>query len=334
MNSVCISEEVCRLRDTVKSQQEEMKVTEASTDNAHVTSPTCRPKQRLLVVGGVTNEKIGTGQREYNHCHYWMEESNCWQLLTELPQSVGRWYDICQLASDQLLLTGGVKGGVVKGDCWLLDGNKWTQMPSLASARYLHRSVLLGDYVYVVGGEDVSGKVIASVERFDLKQHQWSLVPDMPQSVYNPCVISYDHRVFVFGGRNANFEVLSCTQVYDTTLDKWLTLAAMSEACDSGAAVSINRCIYLVGGHSRSCLRYDPATDSWTRLSRPHQEHSQAPAVMWQGGILVAGGGGNTPLSAIIEHYDPVFDEWSDWQTPLKEKLTCHGMFSVIHSGV
>ena len=263
-----------------------------------------------------------------------MEESNCWQLLTELPQSVGRWYDICQLASDQLLLTGGVKGGVKKGDCWVLDGNKWTQMPSLASARYLHRNVLLGDYVYVVGGKDVSGKVIASVERFDLKQHQWSAVPDMPQPVYVPSVISYGHRVFVFGGRSADNAVLSCTQVYDTTSGKWITLAAMPEACDCGAAVSINSCIYLVGGHNRSCLRYDPYSHRWTRLSRPCQKYGQAPAVVWQGGILVAGGGIGKPESAIIEHYDPVTDKWSDWQTPLKEKLMCHGMFSVILSGV
>ena len=45
-------------------------------------------------------------------------------------------------------------------------------------------------------------------------------------------------------------------------------------------------------------------------------------------------GGGGKVDSAAIEHYDPVTDEWTDWQTPLKEKLSSHHMFSVILSGV
>ena len=288
------------------------------------------------MVGGITNRKNGKGDEDHNLCHYWVESSKCWQLLMELPQSVGRFYDVCQLASDLLLLTGGWKGGV-RGDCWLLDlvNKKSTQMPSLATARCFHRSVLLGDYVYVVGGEDASDKMISSVERFDLKQRQWSSLPDMPQPVSSASAISYGHRVFVFGGRSANNKNLSCTQAYDTVSGNWLTLADMPEVCDLGAAVSMTRCIYLVGGFSRSCLRYDTATDSWTRLSRPRQGHSNAPAVMWQGSILVAGcSSGGKEDSAAIEHYDPVIDEWSDWQTPLKEKLSSHSTFSVILSGV
>ena len=289
------------------------------------------------MVGGITNKKGGDGDDDHKLCHYWAEESKCWQLLTQLPQSVDRLYDVCQLASDQLLLTGGEKGDVAQGDCWLLDlvNTTRTQMPSLITPCYFHSSVLHGDYVYVVGGSDVSNRVTASVERFHLKQRQWLSLPDMPHRLNSPSVISYGHRVFVFGGRDADDMTLSCTQAYDTVSGKWLTLAAMPKACDLGAAVSINRFIYLVGGGWRSCHRYDPASDSWTGLSQPHQEHGNAPAVVWQCGILVSGcGGGGKVDSAAIEHNDPVTDEWTDWQTPLKEKLSSHHMFSVILSGV
>ena len=308
----------------------------ASSGKAHLTHLNSRPKQHLLVVGGLTNKKGGEGNEDHNLCHYWAEESKCWQLLTQIPQSVDRLCDVCQLASDQLLLTGGQKSGVVKADCWLLDvvNKTWTQLPPLTTSRHFHRSVLLGDYVYVVGGKDVSKKVTGSVERFDLKQHQWSSLPDMPQPVFDPAAISYGHRVFVFGGRDADNKSLSCTQAYDTMSNKWLTLAATPTACVLGAVVSVNRFIYLVGGFSRSCLRYDPASDSWTGLSQPHQEHGNAPAVVWQGGILVSGCGGVKPESAAIEHYNPVTDEWTNWQTPLKEKLTTHRMFSVSLSDV
>ena len=288
------------------------------------------------MVGGITNKKNGEWFEDHNLCHYWVDRSKCWQLLMELPQSVDRLYDVCQVASDLLLLTGGWKDGV-RGDCWLLDlvNKTSTQMPSSATARRYHRSVFLGDYIYVVGGKDFSDKTIGSVERFDLKQRQWSSLPDMPQPVFGPAAISYGHRVYVFGGRVADNENSSCTQAYDTVSGNWLTLADMPEVCDLGAAVCINRCIYLVGGYSRSCLRYDTATDSWTMLSRPRQVHGNAPAVVWQCGILVSGsGGGGTVDSAAIEHYDPVIDEWTDWQTPLKEKLSCHHTFSVVLSGV
>ena len=288
------------------------------------------------MLGGVINKKNGEGLNNHKHCHYWEDEKKCWQQLTELPQSVHGLNDVCQLASDQLLLIGGDNGGVVRGDCWLLDlvNNKWTQMPSLANARCSHRSVLLGDYVYVVGGKGVSGKAIASVERFDLKQHQWSSLPDMPQPVHNPSAASYDHRVYVFGGRSADNKMLSCTQAFDTVSGKWLMLAATPEVCNIGSAVTLCRSIYLMGGFNQSCLRYDPAMDSWTRLSPPSQKHGNAPAVVWQGGVLVSGSGGHKADSAAIEYYDPGTDKWTDWQTLLKEKLYCHKMFSVILTGV
>ena len=288
------------------------------------------------MVGGLTDEKNGKRVENHNLCHYWVDSSKCWQLLMELPQSVSRLYDVCQVASDQLLLTGGWKGGV-RGDCWLLDlvNKTSTQMPSLATACCYHRSVLLGDSVYVVGGKDVSDMTIGSAERFDLKQRQWSSLPDMPQPVSVPAATSYGHRVYVFGGCDANNKSLSCTQAYDTVSGNWLTLADMPEVCELGAAVCINRCIYLVGGFSRSCLRYDPATDSWTRLSWLLQGHGNAPAVVWQCGVLVSGGRDNDDNRSVsIEHYDPVFDEWTDWQTPLMKKLSSHHTFSVILSGI
>ncbi|KAI0242357.1 hypothetical protein LSAT2_013949 [Lamellibrachia satsuma] len=325
-----------QLKEQVRGEWAQSSIAEASSDNTVMAWPNAGPKQSLLVVGGMTKRKNGEGKENHNLCHYWEDRSKCWQLLMELPQSVGMLYDVCLVASDQLLLTGGLKGGV-RGDCWLLDlvNKKSTQMPSLATARCYHRSVLLGDSVYVVGGKDISDKAIGSVERFDLKQRQWSSLPDMPQPVFGPAAISYGHRVYVFGGRDADNKNLSCTQAYDTVSGNWLSLVDMPEVCDLGAAVFINRCIYLVGGFSRSCLRYDTATDSCTRLSRPRQKHGNAPAVMWQGGILVSGsGGGGMVKSAAIEHYDPVIDEWTDWQTPLKEKLLCHHTFSVILSVV
>ena len=64
----------------------------------------------------------------------------------------------------------------------------------------------------------------------------------------------------------------------------------MPEVCSYGAAVTLNDCIYVVGGHNRTYLKYDPELDNWTQLNRPNEGHGNAPAVVWRGSILVAGG--------------------------------------------
>ena len=72
-------------------------------------------------------------------------------------------------------------------------------------------------------------------------------------------------------------------------------------------------------------------------LTEPRLVHQNAPAVVWQCGVLVSGhdgGGDKGENSAAIEMYDPVRDEWSDWVTPLNVTLGGHRAFSVILSGV
>ena len=296
-----------------------------------VTTPKLRPTQRLLVVGGCINKNYGEKETNYTQCDVWMPEKNCWRKCMDLPPSVGKLYDVCQVADDQVLLTGGAKA-----DCWLMDltHNTWTQMPSMRNARRFHRSVLVGDNVYVVGGIEGSDTVTRAVERLSLTKRQWSSQPDLPRPVRSPAVTSYGQTVFVFGGRDGTKSTLTCTQAYNTVTGQWVTLAEMPSMCDLGAAVSLSRYIYLVGGFSKSCMRYDSATDSWVELTQPRQKHGNAPAVVWRGGILVAGGGGSDSKSAAVECYDALTNEWSDWETPLNEKLCSHRLFGVIVSGM
>ena len=129
---------------------------------------------------------------KHNSCHFWIPETKCWKTL----------YDVCQSASDQLLLTGGSKRCGVKVNRWLLNlvDKTWTQMLQLSNARHKHRSVTLDQYVYALGRKCASMKVMESVERFNIIQHLWSFVPGMPQSVSNLLVISYGHRIYVFSG--------------------------------------------------------------------------------------------------------------------------------------
>ena len=294
-----------------------------------------RVKYRLLVVGGRTG--VASKEDDRNDCQYYEENTNCWESLTDLPDSVERLYSVCRVDVG-LQVTGGSKRGVAMDQCWLyhLATKKWEAMPPLFTARRYHRSVSLGDGVYVVGGMDADNNVLASIECLNVKQREWAPMPWMPEPVFYPMVATYGSKIFAFGGRQIPMKDVCCTQVFDTIEKQWSQLTDTPEVCSFGAAVTLNNCIYLVGGDNRTYLKYAQASDSWTRLSRPKLNHGTAPAAVWRGSILLAGGvrSGKEDLSSVIEQFDPVTDTWSVYNTTLKAPLWCHSLFNVDLYGV
>ena len=285
-----------------------------------------RMKSCLVVVGGQTFVS-GRNAKHYL-CQYYEEDTSCWKSLTTLPESAGIADSVCY-TDRGVVVTGGKKA---YDQCLLFDmaTKKWEAMPSLITKRHSHRSVSLGDCIYVVGGIGVDATALTSVESLNQKSQQWSRLPDMTHVVSASMVTNYRKKIFVFGGRDAQNQHLCCTQVFDTTQNKWSTLSAMPVACRNGTAVTMNDFIYMVGGNSRTCLKYHPASDVWTTLSQPEQEHGYAPAVVWRGSILLAAGNGAVQKPWAIEQFDPLTNTWSDNNiAQLKETLYGHYMFNV-----
>ena len=287
-----------------------------------------RKKSCLLVVGGLT--VVDGKQVNDNHCQYYNEATSCWESLMSPPSSVGRLYSVCHVDGG-LLLTGGRMINV-QNKCWLYNmvTKQWEAMPPLITARSYHSSVLMGECAYVVGGKGDGEKVLESFECLNLNRRQWTAMPDMPQAVFASMVASYDNNVFVFGGRDSSDDDLVCSHVFNTTQSQWSTLSDMPDVCSIGAAVTLNDCMFVVGGFGCTCLEYSPALDTWTRLNEPDQDHGHAPAVVWRGKILVAGGNGANQESIGSEQYDPLTNTWSEANIALpKAPLLCHCMFVV-----
>ena len=212
-----------------------------------------RMKSCLLTVGGVTPS--ADGDVKHYLCEYYEKDTSCWKSLTTLPQSVGMLDSVCY-TDRGLVVTGGSKGGAMDL-CLLFDvaTKKWEEMPPLITKRFNHRSVSLGECVYVVGGVGVDSKTLASVECMKKKSPEWSPLPDMAQAVYGPMVTIYRKTIFVFGGLDALDKHVCCTQVFDVTQNKWSSLSPMPMECRHGAAVTLNDAIYVVGGFSKTCQK-------------------------------------------------------------------------------
>ncbi|KAI0221647.1 hypothetical protein LSAT2_027060 [Lamellibrachia satsuma] len=247
-----------------------------------------------------------------------------WVKLTQLPYTSSKFYSVCHVA-DGLLLTGA-------GYCYFYNmvGQRWDLLGSLLTPRFRHGSVAVGDVVYILGGTDDDVGTLESVERLDkVRLCRPLFVADMPQPVTHPMAVSYVEGLYVFGGIDADNATSRCSRYYDVKCDTWRTVAEMPEECRLGAAVAGIDCIYVVGGSTRSCLLFNPATDSWTRLCPPLNAHGNAPAVGWNNRILLAGGDDDEVTSA-VEQYDTVKDEWSVWEPPLMQRLSCHFLFNIV----
>ncbi len=287
-------------------------------------------ERRLVIVGGLNKE-----DKENRYCWYLKEESNSWELLAQLPRPNWKFYSVC-VTQNGILVTGGYHGNVKK-DCWLFDTSekKWKTISAMEDARCKHKSVVHAGTVYVVGGEDDIDRPLKTIEKLDIRARHWAPATAMMKALSDPLVISHGKFVYVLGGIAHDDTTSTTTQVFDPVWGDWKYRSDMPHPCRLGAAAALNDKIYVVGGYTKSCMSYDPRLDVWTALTVPKDKHGNAPAVVWQGRILVGGGDlHSNETSALVEAYDADSDCWSMWPIALKEKLSCHYLINVDLFGI
>ena len=275
------------------------------------------------------NQRTVTTTNTCRCSYYYKEDSKQWVQLMHpsKPVDAACTFSLCGTDRGQLLRD--------NGNCWTLDLIVKTEgYVPWASARFHDGSVSLGNCVYVVGGKEgmaVHAKELSSAECLKLQERQTVPLPDMPRAVADPMVVTCNNKIYVVGG-TVQGDAVSCIQIFDTTWGEWCTGSEMPEACTGCAAVALNNSIYVVGGNNRTCLKYDPSSDSWTKLPPPLRSHAKTAAVVWRGCILVATRGAALSTEA-CEQYTPANDTWSDWTTSFDaramDSVVCHSLFNV-----
>lgn len=251
-------------------------------------------------------------------------QSSPWEQMSDLSQNL-RGISAC-MTQKGIMVTGGRTGPNAVKDCFMLDiksrKNPWTTGLSMAVARCSHRSLCYGNAVYVLGGWNK--KCLASVEMFDMQERAWIEVAPLEEAVQQSMVTVCMGRLFAFGGHNGT-SWQCCTQEYNAEQQTWSTLAEMPVPCMAGGAVGVDHHVLVVGGWNKCCMRYDLSTNTWTQLTRPFEEHWNAPALTWKGRILVWGGYHSTS----VEQYDPQSDAWTKRDLTMPKELWKPQMMSV-----
>ena len=188
--------------------------------------------------------------------------------------------------------------------------------------------VALDGRIYVIGGFDDRGTIVADVRVYEVATRQWTQASPLPMPVHHANAAAVDGKLYVLGALTGQgFDQIGNVWVYDPASDAWTDGAPMEAASARGSSAVgvIAGKIYLAGGYRNGdavtiLSVYDPAADAWAHDLAPlpaPRDHAAGAAV---GGTLYVMGGRDHAISAItdrVDAYDPVSNSWTG-QAPMR----------------
>jgi hypothetical protein len=206
----------------------------------------------------------------------------------------------------------------------------WTQEPPLPNPRQGLAAAVCdapppgsGSWIYAVGGGDVNGNPVATVEAYDTSTKTWSSIPSIPTGARMglaaasiPATSSRPATLHVLGGQNASYDFVNNHDVYEPATNSWSTAQPLPAVRGGFAAVTVNGLIYALGGSDGNLLndlqRYDPTADTWTALAPLPTVQGYASAVAGpDGNTIYAIGGAIAAGPGSVEVYNISANSWS-----------------------
>ena len=199
-------------------------------------------------------------------------------------------------------------------------GDAWATLPPLpGGARQETGVVSVDGELWVLGGFDAGGRIVARVEIYDPLAGEWRRGPDLPLPLHHANVAVLDGTVYVAGFLSGPSFAADGTVFALEPSGSWERRRSMPEGTHRGASgVTVaGGKLYVAGGFRGSAVddfsAYDPATDRWTVLADlpVAADHLVAGAI--DGIVYAAGGRGGSIAShrPRLDAYDPAIGRWS-----------------------
>ncbi|MBN2057055.1 hypothetical protein JW905_19160 [bacterium] len=199
--------------------------------------------------------------------------------------------------------------------------NVWEGITACATGRSRPTLSAVGDYVYLIGGEDASKGYSASVEKYDPMVNTWTTLGAMkPTAGSNLCSDTIGTDIYVPGGYNG--AAYASLEVLHTDTDTWETISTdPMPAGRLGAACAVaNGKLYVFGGsdgnnYMTTCYEYDPAAAAgtrWTTKASMSVGRAYLGGASLDGKIYAIGGllTGSIESNA-VEEFDPQTNTWT-----------------------
>ncbi|MDQ3676055.1 MAG: galactose oxidase [Actinomycetota bacterium] len=201
---------------------------------------------------------------------------------------------VLALAALTLALAGGGCGAdaATDADAQAQASAKWRTLRSSTVGRTEVAAARIGHAVYVVGGfAEPDGKTSAIVERYDLELNSWKRVAPLPVAVNHAAAVAYRGDLYVLGGYTAR----------------------------NGLSRETN-----------ALQRYDPQTDSWTRMKDAPSVRGAHAAGVIGNRLFAAGGAEDGKALDRLEIYSFKTDSWS---TGRPMRLAREHLAAAVHRG-
>ncbi|XP_077294579.1 kelch-like protein 7 isoform X2 [Arctopsyche grandis] len=206
----------------------------------------------------------------------------------------------------------------------IFDGlkNSWTLSKNIGINKKWFASVLVGDWIFIIGGEDSSGQSVTSVEYIDLKSGEKKPLKPLNQARLWFSAVTLRRGsstdVYAIGGYGGGR--LSSVERWSSNTGDWETnVAPLLVAVSNQSASVIADKIYITGGRTSELISsnkvqmYSVETNSWTYRAQMIQGRHGHSSVAFKGKLYVAGGYDWETSSRLdsVEHYDPNANVWT-----------------------
>jgi rhodanese-related sulfurtransferase len=168
----------------------------------------------------------------------------------------------------------------------------WVRLSPMKMARDQFAGGIIGDEIFVFGGNAMGGKDLYTGEKYNIVTDTWSDIADNPhyehpheqwlgQGVEELSGIGFNGKFYVFGADELNYN-----EMYDPDTNTWTTFAKKPTRTAGTVPVLYGGKMYFFGGYigdgmaTRTVEIYDPELDTWqedvSNMPRALSSHSVA----------------------------------------------------------
>jgi non-specific serine/threonine protein kinase len=195
--------------------------------------------------------------------------------------------------------------------------NTWTAGPKLPQALHHVMAVTYQGDPVVIGGF-VPGAELTSKQSdrvYVLHDDQWEPLPPLNRARAAAAAAVVGNKIVVVGGQ-ADGKLVRETEVFDG--QRWTIAADIPTPREHLGAASDGKYLYAVGGrnlsadkNSAALERYDPDSDSWTKLKSMPKTTGSVGAAYVAGSVVAVGGESSTSPSDAVQAYEVRQRAWS-----------------------
>jgi DNA-binding CsgD family transcriptional regulator len=248
-----------------------------------------------------------------------------WQVQPGLPEA--RRGMAAVVYDEDIFIFGGETAEGISASAYRFDSTAgaWQPLAAKPTAVSDIQAVLIGERIYLPGGQRQDGQPSRVLEVYDPRRNAWEGRASLPAAISGYALAAVEGKLYLFGGWDGT-KILNQTWIYDPGADSWQAGSPMPTGrALAGAAVAGGK-IYITGGYDgRKALAtnevYFPQRDGsgespWA-ARRPLPEGRFAMGIASLADIIYLAGGesaANAQLTPL--QYLPASDEWQAYETP------------------